>query len=597
MLINIPRYYNCINMLRLPKSASLKRFGLGLLISAPVLLFCLSLILTGEKVAPGDADYLIQTYEAMRRSILEFHQFPWWNPWVSGGVPLFANPQFGLISLQTPFVLIFGSVVGYKIAIVGYFLLGFWGFRQLFIRAFKTPVLTATLLAYIWTFGTFLTQRTSGHLTFLVIQFFPWALLYYLQRHTIKRAWLKFGLITALMALTAAHNTTVMSYFVLALVVLISWGRVVMQKKDDYVTLQLRILRSDLIFWLKAGGLFIILTGYRLFFTVQYLKDFPRAEVLTMESTIGPHKAILALFGPLMQFNNAPTIPHWSWLEASAYISIFTFLAAVIVLDAFLRKRSQAGKLFSYSPYALILLFSFFFLLSLGDFLGVFSPYSMLRLLPIFSDMRVAVRWLAWSSIIVLFFIAAYQGKQHRRVINILLALACVELFIYSRPYLAKAYSIDVSQVRSSSSQFQQKRLYNTQRNGIPYDENLTEATRNNYGQIIAGDALVDTRFPAPWGDPTQRCSVDNGCNLIMTGNASVEYWSPNKIVLKRTAPGDIQIDINPGKGWLINGVYPFRGRKVVDPDSNFVIINDSQTITLEYRPRLSIDWLIEKIL
>lgn len=584
-------------MLRLPKLGFFSQFSFVLVLSLPILLFCLGFLMTGNKLSPGDADYLMQTYEAMRRSIIDFHQFPWWNPWISGGVPLFANPQFGLISLQTPFVLLFGSVMGYKIAVVGYFIVGFWGFRQLFTKAFATPALTAALLAYIWTFGTFLTLRTSGHLTFLVIQFFPWALLYYLERKTIRLAWLKFGLVTSLMALSAAHNTTIMSYFVLSLIVLLSLGRLLVDRKSDYLTLQIKILNSDIVFWVKVAVLFFLLTSYRLFFTIQYLKDFPRAGITNMEASIGPFNAILAIFGPLIHYRNSPSIPHWSWLEASAYVSIFTFAAAVIVLIVFLHSRNNYKKMFTFSPYALGILFGFFFLLSLGDFIGVFSPYSLLRTLPIFSEMRVAVRWLTWCSVVVLLFIAIYIGKQYRRIINALLILACIELFVYSRPNLEKAYSIDINLVRSSSSEFQQKRTYNAQRNGVPFDENFTEATMNNYGQIIAGDALVDTRFPAPLGDPTRRCSLDDGCDFIMSKNATLKYWSPNKIVLERTTQKNIQLNMNPGKGWAVNGVYVFRSLKVVDPDSDFIITEPSQTIVVEYKPRASIEWFINKVL
>src|SRR5687768_16141335 len=109
--------YNCSKMHIFWKSKRLVGLARGLVLSMPVVLFCLSFLLTGDRLGPGDADYLIQTQEAMRRSILEFHQFPWWNPWVSGGVPLFANPQFGLISLQTPLTLLFGSIIGYKLAV------------------------------------------------------------------------------------------------------------------------------------------------------------------------------------------------------------------------------------------------------------------------------------------------------------------------------------------------------------------------------------------------------------------------------------------------------------------------------------------------
>ncbi len=565
-------------------------------LSLPIVLFCLEFLLTGNLLAAGDSDYLMQTAEAMRRSILEFHQFPWWNPWVSGGVPLFANPQFGLLSITTPYVLLFGSIMGYKLVIFTYFLIGFWGFRSLFIRAFKTPVLTATLLSYIWTFGSFLTMRGGGgHYTFLVIQFFPWALLFYLRRNEIRAAWLKFGATIALMALTAAHNITIMSYAVLGLIILVEGTRIIAAKNNKYITAQITVLRSDLTFWLKAGSVFILLTSYRLFYTLQYLKDYPRLEALNLEPSIGLPKAWFAMFGPLRQFVNTPSIPPWGWLEASAYISIFTFFAALLVVRVFLANRKNQ-KLFSFNPYVLAILFSLFFLLSLGDFLGVFSPYSILRMLPVFASMRVSTRWLVWCSLIVLAFIAIYRGKQYRRAINVLLLLGCIELFIYCRPNLANPYKIAINKARPSSAAFEQKRTFNTHRLGIPYDENFTEATLSNYGQIIAGDSLVDTRWPPPWGTLTKRCSVDEGCDLVMSKNARITYWSPNRLVFERTADGPVQLNMNPGRGWTINKVYAFKTLKVVDSNNDFIINDPSDKLTVEYRPRLSVEWWLSKV-
>ncbi len=567
------------------------------LLSLPILLYCLGFLLTKNRLAPGDADYLIQAFEAMRISIFQYHQFPWWNPWISGGVPLFANPQFGLISLVTPLVILFGSIVGYKLAVITYFIIGFWGFRTLFVKAFRTPVVTATLLSYVWTFGTFLTHRTGGgHFTFLVIQFFPWALLFYLRRKVDKKAWLKFGLITSLMALTAAHNLTIMSYAVLGLIILIDGVRIALKKNKEFLTAQIAILRQDLIFWLKAGCVFILLTSYRLFFTLQYIKDHPRSEVLNLEPSLGPHKAIFAIFGPLRQFANSPGLPVWSWLEASTYISVFTLAVLILVIWVFLKNRKNQSNLFSYSPYLFGGLFLLFFLLSLGDFIGRLSPYSLLRNLPVFSSMRVAPRWLVWCALAVLFFIASYVGRRYRKAINILLALACVELFIYCRPYLARPYVIEISDTRPASAKFEQKRLYNQHRYGIPYDENFTEATMDNYGQIIAGDSLVDTRWPPPWGTLTRRCAIDEGCELVLTKNADVVYWSPNKLALKRKSSGPVQLNMNLGKSWMVNGKYVFLHNKTVDSNSELMIIDPSETLIIQYRPRLSIDWALNKL-
>lgn len=563
-------------------------------LTVPILLYCLGLLLTRSKIAPGDGDYITQTYEAMRISILRYHQFPWWNPWVSGGVPLFANPQFGIFSLHAPLVLFFGAVLGTKLAITLYFIIGFWGFRRLFTEVFKTPVLTATLLAYIWTFGSFLTQRASGgHYTFLLINFFPWAFLFYRKRRTDKRAWLKFALVISLMANSAAHYTTILSYLVLA-IIFICEGFLIIAKKKKLISLQTNITKVDLLFWVKAGGLFILLSFYRLYFTLQYLKDYPRLEN-DPEKTAGIIKALFSMFGPLRQFQHTPSLPEWGWLETSAYIGICTGIAAAIVYFEFLRRRKQYKSLFSYSPLILTVLFGLFFVLGLGGFAGEYSPFILLRHLPVLSSMRVATRWFAWCSILVLFFIAAYQGRNWRRTINILLAISCVELFVYCRPYLSKPYILQTRITRGTGAPFEQKRLYDTQRYGIPYDENFTEATDNNYGQIIAGDSLIDTRWEPPFGLHTNRCSIDEGCALVLTHNADVASWSSNKIVLSRTGPGVIKLNMNPGKGWLVNNRYVFLDDKTTDPSKDFIIQDTSAKLVVQYRPHLSVDWALHK--
>ena len=569
---------------------------LFVLLTLPIILFTLGLLLTGNKLAPGDGDYLTQTYEAMRLSILKYHQFPWWNPWISGGVPLFANPQFGLFSIATPLVLIFGAPFGIKLTLVSYFIIGFWGFRILFIKFFKTPTITATLLAYIWTFGSFLTQRSSGHYTFLLIQLFPWALYYFLTRKTDGKAWLKFGLIISLMANSAAHYMTILSYLVIGLLFILESIRLIGNKKQGSLTIKLIANKTDLIFWLKAGGLFFMLSFYRLFFTFQYLSDYPRLTI-NPETTIGPLKGLFAMFGPFRQFGpNTPSMPLWGWLEASAYIGFCTGIVALIVGWLYFKNRHSHNKLFSYSPLIILSLVIIFFILGLGDILGKYSPFLLLKQFPILSSMRVATRWFAWSSVFILIFISTYKGAKYRSAINILLLLSVIELFVYSRPHISKPYVLETNDYSQKNAIIEQRRHYNDKRQSIPYDENLTEATRQNYGQIIAGDSLIDTRFPPPFGVNTMRCSIDEGCPINLSNNATITYWSPNRIIIKRSDSKPIELNMNPGSCWTLNGQYQFLKSKVTEPNSRFIINDSSSNIIIECRPRFSVDWLANKI-
>lgn len=570
-----------------------------LLLNIPILIFCFNFLQTGNLLSGGDADYLMQTQEAARQSILKFKQFPWWNPWVSGGVPLFANPQYGLLSIQSLTTLIFGSIWGYKLALVLYFIIGFWGFLLLFRKALKTPLSTAILLSYIWTFGSFLVHRSSGHYTFFTIQFFPITLYFFLRRKELRHSWLWLGLALALMANTAAHNMTVLSFAVLGLFILLEITKLsVSIVKKHIVNMAVNVDLKELLFLLKTGAVMCILAGPRMLYSVDYLHSYPR-DLATSEASPGILKALFAMFGPVRQFQNTPSLPVWSWQEASAYIGIATGLAAIVCAMAMVkshRDKKSSGISPALHPLIISGFGALFFLTGLGTFAGELSPFSILKHLPVFSDMRVATRWFVWSSIMVLIFIAVYTGNRWRRLIDILLAISVIELFVVNMPQLTKPYVIHPRQYAAQNTLNQQAR-YDIQREGIPYDENLTATTKSNIGQVIAGDALIDTRFPPPWGTNTIRCDSDkSSCSFVMTKNAVVEKWTPNYIRLRRTDPGAIELNMNPGKYWTVNNSYPFSGMRQAETEQRFLLSDNSKVLELRIQPKFSLGWWWNKL-
>lgn len=565
------------------------------LLALPIFIFCLEMLLSGGRLPAGDPDYLIQTSIAARDSILKYNQFPWWNPWVSGGVPLFANPQFGLLSLPMLLALPFGGIVGYKLAIAAYFLLGFYGLLLLFKKGFGTPLLTSALLGYIWTFGTFLTYRSLGHYTFLTVQFLPLALYFLLKRDEIRRSWLYFGGICGLAALAAAHNMTIISYLLLFMFIVAETLRLAYLSRRKPHAEKLRMMRQDLSFYMKAGIVFVVVTGYRLFFTLQYLQDFPRTQITSPEPSLGIGKALFAIFGPLRQFENPPEHPQWSWMEASAYIGVATGIVALLVIFLLYRKPKNMKKHSVYMPSVIVATWVTCFILGLGAFMGRFSPYLLMRHLPLLSSIRVATRWLALCSFLTLILIALYKGDRYRKIINTLLIISVIELFMVSRPRLDNPYLFSPEVVRQNQT-FEQQAHFNVARGGISYDENLSEATLNNYGQIIAGDALIDTREVSQVPLLTKRCDIDTGCPFVMSQNAKVNYWSPNKIVLERIGSGDVLINMNPGECWLVNDKYIFLSLKVADPEKEFLITDPSSKLVLRCQPRFSFEWLAWKL-
>ncbi|HZW31528.1 MAG TPA: hypothetical protein VFF52_12525, partial [Isosphaeraceae bacterium] len=66
----------------------------------------------------ADWDFVLDKFEAVRRTILDWGQFPWWHPWCRGGFPLAAEPQIGALSMATPLVLSLGTTVGLRLAAI-----------------------------------------------------------------------------------------------------------------------------------------------------------------------------------------------------------------------------------------------------------------------------------------------------------------------------------------------------------------------------------------------------------------------------------------------------------------------------------------------
>ena len=581
-----------------PKKLVIKSIVFNLSLLIPIILFSIGLLQSGQKIIPGDPDYYFQIHEAFRRSVLEFHQLPFWNGWVGGGIPLFANIQFGLVSVQTPFILLFGTVFGTKIAIVAYQIIAFFGFKKLFKSGFRSSPIKATLLAYIPVFGSFFVDRiVAGHFTFLLIAFVPWLIVFFINRNK-KLSWLYFAITYSLMVWSSPHYITIMALLVIGIWFLYqTMYNLILIKKGAGFDKFKQDLKFDITYFIKVGIIAFIFCFYRIFFVVDFIKDFPRPTGSIHENFTGIFTGLYAIWGPDQYMSPPKLSSGWGWAEAATYIGIGTFVCLMIIFGVFIYNSIRRRNIFSYPPILLGALFFTFFILGMGNF-GVISPYFILSHLPIFDSMRVATRWLMWASLFALFIIAAYKGRAFSKIINVLLLLTVIELFSSGSHALATSYFLNTQQYRPPTSSFDQVYKYNTPRinyiadknylTNYTYDENLYETTRNNLGQVISGDSLIDTRQP----NTTIRCGENQGnCNYI-SNNARVSYWSPNKIIIERIADGPITINSNPGKGWLVNGVYDFSNDKITDPLQSIVIKDSSKKIILEYAPKLSPLWL-----
>jgi hypothetical protein len=73
-----------------------------------------------DNLGAGDWDLYLERYEAVRRTILEWSQFPWWDPWCRGGFPLAAGPHCGVFGIHTALAAgVLLTLAGWRLATTG----------------------------------------------------------------------------------------------------------------------------------------------------------------------------------------------------------------------------------------------------------------------------------------------------------------------------------------------------------------------------------------------------------------------------------------------------------------------------------------------
>lgn len=500
------------NYLKIPKLLNQKRWlRLTLFItvlSLPILFLCFPYVFKPNNVLLFDWDYFAQMHEAFRITVLKYHQFPWFNPWVAGGVPLYANPQFSLISLQSLLVLLFGTLYGLRLAVFAYLLAGFWGTYCL-LRHFDSSIKRSILLGYLFIMGGFgIYHLTGGHLTFAVYYLIPWVLLAFV-RMLKSGKWLPFALLTGFCLQSSTHYS-MMQFLVLLSAILIL---AILYKPFELDR------RSLILNTLKSGVLILLISAPKLYFSLQYLKGYPR--IGNDHFWVNIKTIILAfIVPPTADFHKMPGGLHYSWGEYTAYMGLF--LVAALLLVCFIIYKNR--KLLTPALAGLIIMAIISIIFALGDF-GVLSPFHWLIKLPIFGSMIAPARWLGWAFLCFVLIIGVIKlNKRQDAIITTLLVLAVLEVGFFTIQYVnymnPELKFADSSTKLSGFEQYDDYPATNSMR--------YLQTTRANLGEVRGYEAILSYDLFRP----TARCGINNGCKFVLlktpkwnTGRP-IEYYS-----------------------------------------------------------------------
>lgn len=267
-----------------------------------------------------DWDYFLANYEAIRKTIVEYGQFPFWNPWHFGGTPLFANPQIGVISLETLCVVIFGTIYGLRISMLLYTICGAIGMWFLLGDYAKNSLARFWGAIIFALSGGLALHMSAGHTVMNSITLLPWMIfcLRRLNHSTHAALWL--GFLSGVAINHSVHYSTFITAAFGGIFFIAEWIRNIKSKQ-----FAINVVVALLV---------LVLVGfYRLIVTLKYGTEFPRT--IEMRLDIGLHHYFLALIYPGQYLLTFPDVvkDYWSWFEIGCYVGIIAitiFLVSII---------------------------------------------------------------------------------------------------------------------------------------------------------------------------------------------------------------------------------------------------------------------------
>jgi len=502
-----------------------------IIIVAIGVLFTFPLFSNIYNTGTSDWDYFCFSNEVARNTILEYGQFPFWNPFAAGGIPLHANPQSAFLRPAFLFTLIFGCVIGFKIEILVTVIFGMIG-MLLLTKYYKMHPAAGILAASIFGLSSFFSLHISeGHATFYAFYLTPYVFLFYLKSfEQLRYAFFSGFFMTLIIFAGGSFNVLPqLSIFLLAYGIFSS-----IQKRQI----------KPIICLIGIFSIAFLLGSIKTIPTIEYLIQHPR-PIQSDERTDIAELHHIFLYRDQMLGAHPLKIQFWGWHEYGAYTGVFPLIFLMLGL-IFLWKQE----------IPLLLSGVFSFLISLGDF-GKFSPWHLMHQLPLLESLHVPSRYIIMvtfsmaiiAGLSINLFMREAEGKKTKYLLLIILFIILVDL------------------ISVNTKTFRQQTFPNPPQNVERYPDfkhmrgvllPLT-ASSGMYFNFLANRGTLDPYEPVPHAEFAKAHSdPDYKGEVYLDGNgtSSYAYWSPNKLVVDVAVQGETRLVINQNydKGWHVKG-------------------------------------------
>ena len=469
----------------------------------------------------GDWDHFLQLRWVPVYTLTHFHQFPFWNPYRCGGMPLFAHPQSTLLTPLTLLDLVFGPVVAVHVQIIAAIAIAFGGayFLGRVLGMSKTGAVGCAIgfAGSSW----FYLHAFAGHVNFCAYTFAPWAFAcLYLSSERERLSYAVLGAVV--MALTITGGGTYASPqigFVLALLAAL----IALQKRSFFPFFALAVI-----------ALFSIgLAAAKIVPSLQFVGLYARPIKPDESSPLS--LLFRALFDHQQNPLPAPPGQGWDFYEFGAYIGIV--LAGLALLAIVFRPR----RALPWVTIGVALV-----ALAAGNF-GRYSPWVLQHQLPVLASHRVPSRWLVLLTMVigVLAGIGIDIIKSRFRFLGTLIAISLLAIVFVDDWQVSTFYLPHIFDKPQAASPVSAT-FHQTSGKG----HRMLVAARANTGVIRCYDPLRIKHYAIGSDRPDYRGEQ----YLLDGGNVTLEQWTPNALSFEvdTDLPTEMVVNQNFDPNWRL---------------------------------------------
>ena len=526
--------------------------------------------------------------EVVVKTLLRFHQFPFWDPYECGGHPAWGSLESDpvVVSPWLPVYLLAPLPIAIRIEIIASALWSALGCWVLGSRFTRTVPLRALLVIAFAVNSRWALQIGAGHTWHLLYGFVPW-IVYLFDRAIdadVTPASSRRDLVLAALCLSAmVYGDAIYPVPHAAFLV------------GVYALLMARSRRSwQPVRALAAlGAMAVGFAGPKLLPLSEELLRYPRH--IRSEEAIWPQDIFKLLTWRLGDMTATTSFINGQWHEWGLYLG---WLGLGLLVAGLLMSRGPRERALEWTAFLMILFV-------IGGFYQL-TPWRLFHLLPVFKSQHVPSRWL-YTAILALACAAVAGGERWlsragpRRVffevvLGFAAAIVALDMGLVARMPIAQAFVNPVPVLEDKAPPFHMvhrlppRESYNpglwdvSTLPGVLDNVGTLECDTDNGLHITQRDE--EGRMPGvgAWGDDDPEYL---GETYVPEGGAtaSVVSWSPNDVTVRvdGARPGDhLVLNQNWDPEWSADGVPAVAFRDAVAT----VLTAPSQTVRFRYWPR-----------